>query len=161
MRFWRWLRQSDEIEMLELALDAQTKLKREAEAASKEIATQLDVERSRRIAYESIATERRAELDRQIAQFKEMQEAYETMLRDRMKSLDSLNVKLMETRTEAPPPDLKQFRVAEQAATQAVRKIRQSNSQVDIALLTKLHPRFQKVAGAVMNEVSAAHTQES
>ena len=129
----------------------------------------LEREQTRRIAAESIAEERRAEIERMTVELKEQREQLKIVMSERLKSLDALNLKLMESRIEEKPPNMEQFKRSEESAHSAIqtmRRIRESNMAMDMALITRLHPNFQRFAkkpipkssapeGIPMNEVSA------
>ena len=126
---------------------------REHEEAKRNLSTaivQLESERSRRIAAESIASERREEIIRILDQTKDYQRQLEYITTERIKSLDNLNVKLMEVKAPEPTPDITQFRAVDKLKTQMVQQIRDSHNAIDMAVLSKLHPKFKP--RIVMNE---------
>lgn len=106
----------------------------------------LDAERARRLAAETVAAERREEIDRLITQNREQRETLDTIMQDRLKSLDSINLRLLEPRTAEPTPDLEKYR--KMARTEAVHQIisetRARSHAVDMAVIEKLHPAFAK-----------------
>jgi hypothetical protein len=120
-------------------------------------------ERSARISAETLAVERRAEVERLVSEVAAVRADLQRITEDRLRSLDALNVKLMTDRVEEKPPDMSQYRENEGLAKRAISRVRQLHRDMDIAVLTKLHPRFAgvaehvnagaQVAGAVMNEV--------
>lgn len=113
-------------------------------------ATQLEAERFRRIAAESISSERREEITRILDQNRAYRESLESLTSERIKSLDALNVKLMEAKAPEPTPDITQFNAALKVKTQMVQQIRDRHNAIDMAVLTKLHPKFQP--RVVLNE---------
>lgn len=155
VNLWRTLRNLDRIEALESALAEQTGEASGAIEAKGLLGMELTRERDRRVSSEALAAERRTEIDRLDGEIKYLREQLNAALTDRLKSLDLVNQRLMEPRVEAPPPDLKQFsrESAEAFAGQAIRKIRDINRSVDMAVLAKMHPKFSRQAPArPMNE---------
>jgi hypothetical protein len=103
-------------------------------------------------AAESLATERLRVNERLEHEIVRLQELNERLISERLKSLDTLNLKLLESRTEPPPPDLKQYResletAAMEAGSQAARRqmvgeTRNIHRAMDTAILKKFYPQF-------------------
>lgn len=149
MRFWRVLRQSDRIAAIEAALQERITELRLFQENLESAERQLDRERAQRIAAEAVAAERRAEVERLVAEVAAQREQTRSVMADRLKSLDALNLKLMESRAEEKAPDMSQYKRSEEAAGRAIHtmeRVRQMSAAMDNALLTKLHPKFQKFA---------------
>lgn len=113
----------------------------------------LNHERARRVSAETVASERRGEIDRLLQQNREYRESFERVTADRLKSLDTINLKLMEPRIAEPAPDLEKYK--QQAYDGVVQQIvtgtRAKNRAVDAAVLAKLYPeKFGK--RVIMNE---------
>jgi hypothetical protein len=156
MNLWRWLRQSDTVDHLTVALEESIRQHSEAVRTATWLRSDLDRERELRISAETLAVERRAEVERLISELSSVREELSRLVADRMKSLDALNVSLMTERVEEKPPDMAQYKkTMESLGANAVRQMRQIHRQADAAVLTKLHPHFAKAAGAVMNETMA------
>lgn len=154
MKFWRWLRNLDRILALETALANQ--VRESGENAEHRISAEeeLERERTRRIGAEALSAERHSAIDDYRKEIEFLRGEVQRIYSERLKSLDSLNLKLMEPRTEAPPPDIAQFRKEAQIqlGKQALRHIRDFDRGIDAALLGTLHPGFKHPAGASMNE---------
>jgi hypothetical protein len=136
-----------------LAVEQQVRLRNDAQQLSNAMDADRVNERARRISAETLAVERRAEVERLISELSGVRTELTAVMAERLKSLDSLNVKLMTERTEEKPPDMAQYKKSLEAlGTNAVRQMRHIHHSMDAAILTKMHPRFAKVAGAVMNE---------
>ncbi len=105
---------------------------------------QAESERSRRLSAETVAAERREEIDRLLAQNQSLRDDFVTLSNERLKSLDNINVKLLEPRAAEPTPDLAAFqnKVREKIGMQVVSKMRTQERALDLALLRKLHPNF-------------------
>ena len=153
MNLWRRLRQSDRIDSMTTALEIQIRESNEREREREALQSELDRERRARITAETLSVERRAEVDRLIGELAAVREDLRRITDERLKSLDALNVNLMTARVEEKPPDMAQYKKSMEAmGVNAVRRMKQIHHGMDAALLTKLHPRFAKVTGAVMNE---------
>lgn len=126
---WPWTR--NRILLGALAEAERARIAMEEELRS--LRSTIEVERAKRIAAESVSSERLAEILRLRT---DLQSAGERE-QNRMKSLDLLNVKLMESKAEPPPPDIKQF--ALQQVERLKDTIRSQNKAVDLALLTKFY----------------------
>lgn len=122
------------------AAELSTRQKLEAESRLAHVSAELELERTRRISAEAVSFERKAEVERLIAEVERLQ----SLLNERAKSLDALNLKLMETKTAEPTPDIKQYTemAVKKQTMQAITQIRDLHRQMDSAILTKLHPKF-------------------
>jgi hypothetical protein len=130
---WPWR----DLQMLNQMLADSERATIQNESELRGLRHQLEIERAKRVAAESIAAERLSEIERLRIDLRESGDRE----RERMKSLDLLNVKLMESRVEPPPPDIKQF--ALQQIDHLRETVRSQNRAVDIALLQKFHPKFE------------------
>lgn len=133
----------------------------EAESRLAHVSAELELERTRRISAEAVAVERKAEVERLIAEVERLQ----SVLTERAKSLDALNLKLMETKTPEPLPDIKQFNPVAKQAMQAITQIKDIHRQMDWQILTKLHPKFANLGNsrnmnAPQEEPVSRETQE-
>lgn len=110
---------------------------------------ELNAERNRRISAETMASERRAEVERLVEQNREVREELVRVHAERVKSLDALNLKLMENKTpaETKPIDFSNVDPVMKARMQLVTGVRDMHRAVDRALLTKLHPAFAQKVG--------------
>ena len=160
MNLWRWLRQSGRIETMADALESEVRSRMESERASVVLRAELESERVRRITAETLAVERRAEVERLVAELATVRGDHNRMIEERMKSLDSLNVKLMTERVPEVPPDMAQFKRDPSAAVHAIRQIQKIHHDVDAAVLKKMHPKFGGISGAVMNQVMEEYNNE-
>lgn len=150
MDLWRWSRATGDLyyllpgatmiwpwrdlQMLNQMLADCERTQIQNESELRDLRHQLEIERAKRIAAESISSERLSEIERLRIDLRESGDRE----RERMKSLDLLNVKLMESRVEPPPPDIKQF--ALQQVERLKDTIRSQNRAVDHALLMKFYP---------------------
>lgn len=164
-RFWRWLRNLDRIDALtKKALE----LNRERDAfadSSIKFQEQVALEYGRRVSAETLSAERLQRISSLTDEVRYLREQSERIIGERLKSLDALNLKLMEPRVEPPPPDPKQFRrdrnadPAEMARLQAnvsaVKRAREMDRAVDMLLLGKLNP------GAIGRRAPAGPTNMS
>jgi hypothetical protein len=158
MNLWRWLRQSDRIDALTEAIEIQVRESQERDREREQLESDLSRERAGRISAETLSVERRAEVERLIDELKGVRSELNGIVTERLKSLDSLNVKLMAERAEEKPPDMAQYKKSlEDMGINAVRQMRKIHHGMDAAILTKMHPRFAKAAGAPMNESMAEH----
>ena len=157
MNPWRHLRQSDRIDALTQALEIQVRESQQHEREREDLERDLQRERAGRITAETLSVERRAEVERVIVERDAVREDLRRITDERLKSLDALNVKLMTERVEEKPPDMAQFKAAQQLGMNAVHRMKEIHRKMDTALLTKMHPRFQKANGAVMNEAMVEH----
>ena len=149
----------------ETALASQIAEKRILADNLSEVENILDRERTQRIAAETLSVERRQEVERLRGELIDMREEVKHVTTLHLKSVDAVNLKLMQPRAEEVPPDMEKFKQAAEAratvVTQAVRRIRDMHQAVDNAVIAKLHPKFAglgKVApepaspqGVVMN----------
>lgn len=105
---------------------------------------ELELERVKRISAEAIASERHAEIERLLAANKALDERNTQIFSERLKSLDIVNGRLMEPRTEAPPQDIKQFTdsAVKKLGVQAVTTVRNLHREMDMALLKKQFPQL-------------------
>ena len=103
----------------------------------------LELERTRRISAEAIATERRLEADRLQEMLGAARQETQAILGDRLKSLDSLNQKLLEPRV-VETPDLAKFReqgkleALHEATRMTMRKHREADRAIDLAVISQL-----------------------
>lgn len=132
---WPWMRNR----ILLAALTEAERARIAMEEELRSLRSTVEIERAKRIAAESISSERLAEILRLRTDLQSAGEREQS----RMKSLDLLNVKLMESKVEAPPPDIKQF--ALQQVERLKDTIRSQNKAVDIALLTKFYPSKRSI----------------
>jgi hypothetical protein len=133
-------------ESLQRALETEIEHTSQLESALNAIQSDLQVERAHRIAAESVSSERGAEIQRLLGEVADSRQTERSIRDERLKSLDTLNLKLMESRVEAPPPDLAQFHAATKLKNQLVDDIRKRDRAMDILLLEKFHPAFKKKA---------------
>jgi hypothetical protein len=123
---------------------------REARSLGEELADTrraLDREQSLRIGAEAIAAERKVEIERLLAQLSEANAGFKTVISERLKSLDAINLKLMEPRPEEKIPDINLFKreAQQEVFSQTVQRVRQMHRDIDRAVIAKLHPKFSNV----------------
>lgn len=105
----------------------------ETTKASLEVAiTALENERARRISSDTVAGERREEIQRLVEQNKEQREQLTVVMTERLKSLDTLNLRLMDTRTVEKTPDLEAHKAVRSDILQSIRAKEQA---MDMALV--------------------------
>lgn len=111
-------------------------------------------EHARRVSAETVASERREEIERLMSQIREYRDDLRRLTDERIKSLDSLNLKLMEPRALEPTPDLEKYKRDAAVATmhQVVRDTRKKSNEIDMAVINKLHPKFKANPRVTMNE---------
>lgn len=105
---------------------------------------ELELAHSSRVATEALAAERRAENERLIDQLREMREDLRRVLEERLKSLDSLNTRLMTPRVEDKPPDPATFKRSEMAelGRAAIGHVRMASRQMDEKFLSAKFPHL-------------------
>lgn len=141
--WWGRLRRTRELEALEIGLEETVRRCREAEQELADTEKELKLEWARRIGAEALAGERKAEVERLISELSDARAATERLMSDRLRSLDAVNIRLLEPRVEPPPPDPKIFDDARErlaqvgGVMQAVQRIRNIHHQVDQALVDK------------------------
>ncbi len=113
----------------------------------------LDSERARRISSDTVAAERREEIDRLLVHNRELMEQSHSIMSDRLKSLDALNLRLMDTRTVEKTPDLAAHQALDKLKNNVLQGIREKENAMDRALLTRFHPSFKP--RITMNESTA------
>lgn len=134
---WKFVEIQAEKEIVQSALADETVEHESTRAARDHAFAQLETERARRIGAEALATARQSEIDRLVAQCAALQ----AQIGERVKSLDSLVVKLSEPRAPEPAPDLDQYRKAsEDVVMQGLRGIRKVHAALDQQLIQKLYP---------------------
>ncbi len=119
----------------------------------------LESERARRISSDTVAGERREEIDRLIVQNHELLEQSHTIMADRLKSLDSLNLRLMDTRTVEKTPDLAQHNALVKLTANVITGIREKERAMDRALLTRFNPGALGLPRVTMNEPQPEATE--
>jgi hypothetical protein len=152
--WWRRFRNLDRVAVLTEELSAVTLHRDEIAATNSRLQTRLEVVQSARLSAESLASERLRFIDRLEKENDRLVKVNEQILSDRLKSLDAINLKLMEPRTETPPPvDIKQYAAALEATSQQrarhqmVDETRKMHRAMDTAILQKFYPSFAKKAG--------------
>ena len=135
-------------DVLSKALETEIAHSSQLEKALNAIQSDLQIERAHRIAAESISSERGAEIQRLLTEVADSRQTERAIRDERMKSLDTLNLKLMESRAEAPPPDMAQFKAAMKLKTQLVDDIRRNSRAIDLAIIEKLTKPKKPVNGA-------------
>ena len=128
------------------ALETEIAHSLQLESALSAIQSDLQVERAHRVSAEAISSERGVEIQRLLADVADSRQTERSIRDERLKSLDTLNLKLMESRVEAPPPDLAQFHAAAKLKTQLVDGIRKRDREMDMLLLQKYYPQFKNPA---------------
>lgn len=119
------------------ALVIETSERRIAEGQVEDIHRALDSEKVRRVAAETIAFAREQEISRLLDQLKEMRERE----KERMNSLDALNIKLMRENVPEPNPDMSQYHATNKVKLQMVDGVRRIHRQMDEALIGKFYHR--------------------
>lgn len=104
--------------------------------------TTMESERIRRIAAETVAAERREEIGRLLTQNRELREDLSRVSAERIRSVDAINLKLMEQRTPEVAPDMTKYSATEKLKTQLMSDVRMKHQAIDMAVLQKLHPKF-------------------
>ena len=149
-QWWRRLLNLDRVEVLTAELQHSTRHCLNLTDERDKLAAALEREKEKRIAAETLSAERARELDRMREEIAYLRTQNASVLAERLKSLDAINVKLMEPRVEPPPPDfekLRQERAArgedpvQAAAAHMIDRVRQTHRQMDLAILGALHPQ--------------------
>jgi hypothetical protein len=147
-RFLRWFRAFRDIEAQVDGCNEALRIEiRGHDAVKQELATThtaLELERTRRISAESIASERRQEIDRLLDQANHMREDISRVTVERLRSVDALNLKLMETKVAEIPPDITKYSIAAKQKSQLVDNMHKTHRDMDWAILRGLHPNFKK-----------------
>lgn len=117
---------------------------------------ELEISKARQISAEAISSERKAECLRLIEELRLSREALQSALGERLRSLDSLNIRLLSPKS-SETPDLAAFKAlqekayesgasrgASQAVLGAVQSLKSQARSIDKALLETLHPRFKR-----------------
>lgn len=173
-RLWRRFRNHEEIEFLNGRIEslsedsaqlwrARDDAREETEKVRAELLAALDRERTSRISAESIAVERLKRSDLLEAEVKWLRDEINAVIRERLKSLDLINQRLIESqvRTEPPPPDMKQFQreSLRQVGNQIVKNVHELNQSIDRAIFAKHYPQMfarpaapAQPSGVVTNE---------
>ena len=120
---------------LRAEVEARIATERELESAN----SAFQVEQARRISAEAIAAERQAEIERLLASTREMRDDLVRVTGERIKSVDAINLKLMEAKIPEQPVDFKLHHSATlKPLSQLVTNIRQAHHAVDMALIEKM-----------------------
>ncbi len=128
-----------DLDLIRDELDREVEAHEATRNARDQARAELETERTRRLGAEALAGARAQEIDRLVSQCAALQSA----LSERVKSLDSLVVRLSEPRAPEPAPDLDQYRKArEEVVAQGLRGIRQMHSTLDQQLIQKLYPNL-------------------
>jgi hypothetical protein len=158
-RLWRWVRQQDDLDALQDMLEEKIRSERAMTEFTAGLRQELELERVKRIGAEALAGERVREIDRLEEMLTHARESVDRVMGERLKSLDALNVRLMEPRVEVPAPDMTQFRreVAAGMAEDVLQGVRTLHRKMDMAIVEKFaRPkgglRAEAPAGPVVNE---------
>ena len=105
-------------------------------------------ERDRRVMAEALASERREEVERLVVDLKESRDLAGKVMSERLKSLDTLNTRLLEGRSEGAPPNWDEIHAKNEQLREmgrrAVSNVQQIHRNMDAAILAKMHPAFAK-----------------
>ncbi len=116
----------------------------------------LDSERARRVSADTVAAERREEIDRLLIHNRELMDQSHSIMSDRLKSLDALNLRLMDTRTVEQTPDLAKHQAFEKLKVNVLQDIRAKERAMDFALVD--HFRKPRIT---MNESPTPPAEET
>ena len=168
MQWWRKLRNLDRVEVLTEELQSSTRQYINLNDEYERTARDLEREREKRIAAETLAGERAKEVERMREEIAYLRAQNDRVIAERLKSLDAINVKLMEARVEPPPPDFEKMRqdratlaqehpAVQAAAANMINRVRQTHHQMDLAILGALHPQAlgKRTAVRPINETVA------
>src|ERR1700744_534754 len=155
--WWRRFRNIDRVEVLTQELQISARDNAELTRINEKLRDTLDRAHERLTMIKTVAEEGAKNVDKLEREIERLREQNDRIVSERLKSLDAMNVRLMEPRVEPPPPDIQQFsRPSQQldGGIQAVEKMRKINRMMDIELLGKLHPSFGNLArrGVPTNE---------
>lgn len=97
----------------------------------------LQMEQVKRISAEAIASERQSEIERMLQSQRELRADLKEITGERIKSVDSINLRLMEAKIPEQPIDFTQHHPAVEKLdyTSTVTKIRKQHRDVDMAVL--------------------------
>lgn len=127
--------------VLEGEIQSRISVERELEAAT----SSLLVEQSRRISAEAIASERQSEIERLLTGNRELREDLRSVTSERIKSVDNINLKLMEAKIPELPVDFaKHHSAAQKPMAQLVNNTRQKTREIDMAVLAQARLGFPK-----------------
>lgn len=104
----------------------------------------LDIERTKRIAAESIAVAKAEENQRILAESGELRKEFREFMSLRLKSVDDLNVRLLQPKADDTADVLKFEALKAKMNENVVRSVQQKHRELDLALLAQLHPAFKK-----------------
>lgn len=145
-QWWRRFRNIDRVDVLTEEIQRVSRESVELRADYDSLLRDLDRERDRRIGAETVAKSHEQVIEYWKGEVVRLHEQNAAILSERLKSLDALNVRLMEPRVETPPPDLSQYKrmTSEQSdrALSAIRQFRQANDSIDRAIFQKHYPQF-------------------
>lgn len=137
-----WQSRADEYESaLRDSVSANLAVERELESSQ----AQFQVEQSRRISAEAIASERQHEIDRLLSSLSDFRADLRSVTSERIKSVDAINLKLMEAKIPEQPVDFTQHHPAVmKTRTQGITDIRNKYYQIDMAILEQQQKGFPK-----------------
>jgi len=144
--YWKTtgLRALEDLQIAKQALEENTKqlLRLEQELSRSQYS--LEIERTKRIAAESIAAARAEENSRILAESTAIRAEFREFMSIRLKSVDDLNVRLLQPKADEVG-DLAKFEAMKTKLQENVTKsVQQRHRELDLALLAKLHPAFEK-----------------
>jgi hypothetical protein len=140
---WSYHKLVERRDALQKALEAEIARAAQLVSEAQTLQANLQVERAHRVAAESISVARGDEIQRLLSELQESRQSERSIRDERMKSLDTLNLRLMESRVEAPPPDMSQYHAAAKLKTQMIDDIRRRDRAMDMLLLQRYHPAFK------------------
>ncbi len=162
-RFLRLFAQVRDLDNLIVAqsesLESEVRAHETTKTAMEVASIALESERARRISSDTVAGERREEIERLIVQNHELLEQSHTIMADRLKSLDSLNLRLMDTRTVEQTPDLAKHQALAKLTANVITGIREKERAMDRALLTRFNPGALGLPRVTMNEAQSEATE--
>ena len=159
LRLFRWFR---EIEEAAGSRDSVIESLREEVRLNESLKTVLDrantmnlAETARRVAAEAIASERRTEIDRMLDTIREMREDLKAITGERLRSIDAINLKLMEAKTPEPLPDMDKYKVRPENLNgnrgSLINDIRAKYRQIDMEILKEARKGFPNRRRLTMN----------
>lgn len=146
LRFFSAFRSIEErADNLDRALHQEISARLAVDHELESVRSQFQIEQARRISAEAIAGERGAEIDRLLVSNRELRDDLVRVTSERIKSVDSINMKLMEAKIPEQPIDFKQHHAEHPVVSlrrNIVNDVRASHRAVDMAILKEAQKGF-------------------
>lgn len=159
---WPWVRRyllDNSTTALQFAESVLSDREREIDTLNNAFTT----ETHRRVAAETVASSLNAELTRLREDYHQLQSDYRALTTERLKSVDALNVRLMEPRVADTPPDFGKLKMEAvgKVRDQVVNRVRKLNRDMDLAMLAHMHPGFSHLKDVLEKRNPLASTTDS